>query len=377
MVGGLDNPRGIAVDKYGRVFVAEAGRGGDTLVDTPLGDSEGPVCVGDTGAITRIKWRQAKRVITSLPSVTEAVDGACGGPGFGFAATGPHDVAIRGQRLTYSLGLGGTPAIRDLLAAGDPTAIDFGTLQGAWGRAPGSVDLAAFEEAANPDHDAVDSNPYGVLSIKRRGTVATDAGGNSLLHIAADGTTGVLAAFAPRCVPWDLGPNPIPSDQNPCGDDALFPAQAVPTDVAKARDGSYLVTTLGGFPFAVGESIVYKVDPNLDDGPAICSTFPPVPASGCEVFADGLTALVGIDVARNGTVYVVQMADAGLLAAFSGAPGTDAGSVKVLDRHTGDVVRSIDGLSLPGGVAVRGGQAFITNHSIVPGAGEVVIASIR
>jgi len=106
-------------------------------------------------------------------------------------------------------------------------------------------------------------------------------------------------------------------------------------------------------------------------GTAVCSTFAPVPAEGCEVFADGLTALVGIDVDRHGSVHVVQMADNGLLAAFG---GDDAGSVQVLDGRTGKVTRSITGLDAPGGVAVHHKHIYITNCGVTPGGGEVVVA---
>lgn len=369
VASGLDNPRGITVDRGGHLYVAEAGRGGDALVDTPLGDSEGPVCVGDTGAITRIAHGRVRRIVSGLPSVAEAIDGACGGPGFGAFATGPQGVDVRGRRhLAYSVGLGGVPDVRDLLTAAAPEAAGLGTLQHR--RWNSVADLAEFEAATDPDMEGPDSNPYGVVRVRNRRTVAADAGGNSLLEVRKNGSIDTIAVFAPRCVPFALGPNPIPPEFNPCGDQALFPAQAVPTDVAIDHDGHYLVTTLGGFPFAPGESLVYRIDRN-HVGTAVCSTFAPVPADGCEVFADGLTALVGIDVGYDGSVYVVQMADNGLLAAFG---GDDAGSVQVLDAHTGEVTRSIPGLNSPGGVAVHGHHIYITNRSVAPGAGEVVAA---
>ena len=372
VASGLDNPRGIAVDHRGRVFVAEAGRGGPILVDTPVGDSPGPVCVGDTGAITRIAKGHVRQVVSGLPSVADAVDGSCDGPEVGSAAGGPQGVdLLHGNRPSYSIGLGGTPGIRDVITAALPSGAGLGTVQNPrWG-ATARADLADFEALVDPDGEGADSNPYGVVSVRNGMTVAADAGGNSLIRMRRNGTIDVLAVFAPRCVPFALGPNPIPPQFNPCGDQALFPAQAVPTDVVVDADDNYLVTTLGGFPFAPGESIVYKVD-RRHRGAATCSTFPLVPASGCEVFADGLTALVGIDVGHEGSVYVVQMADNGLLAAFG---GDFVGSVQVLDGHTGDVVRSITGLSVPGGVAVDGDRVYITNFSILPGAGEVVVAS--
>ncbi|MGB5756813.1 MAG: ScyD/ScyE family protein [Acidimicrobiales bacterium] len=216
------------------------------------------------------------------------------------------------------------------------------------------------------------TSPNGVLGVKRNVSIAIDAGGNSLVLIDRDGSVETLAVFSPRCVPWPFGPNPVPAEANPCGDQAYFPAQAVPTDVAFLPDGDAVVSTLGGFPFTVGESVVYRLDRDAG-GPRLCSTlFPP---SGCEVFADGLTALVAIDVDHHGRVYAVQMADGGLLDAFSGAPGADAGSVQILDPH-GSPLGSIGGLTLPGGVAVDHKHVYISNNSVFTDIGEVVSAHL-
>lgn len=201
--------------------------------------------------------------------------------------------------------------------------------------------------------------------------LVADAGANALLQVGLN-STEVLAVFAPRCVPFLLGPNPIPDPVNPCGDSALFPAQTVPTAVAIHPDGDYLVTSLGGFPFPTGESVVYKVDAGFA-GTATCSSSTLAPAAGCEVFADGLTALVGIDVDKNGHVYVVQLADAGLLALFGGA---DAGSIQILDGASGAVVGSIDGLNAPGGVHVFRSKVYLTNNSTSPGGGQLLRTNI-
>jgi len=369
---GLDNPRGLDVEGH-HIYVAEAGRGGDELVDIPLGGGPGPVCVGRTGAVSRV-FKGRVKTVKKLPSVTAAVDGKCEGPGFGIGATGPHGVDVEGHRIHYTVGLGGTPVSREALAAAVPRARNLGTAAVKRGRRTTKSDLAGFEDANDPNGDGSDSNPYGVMH-GRRSTIAVDAGGNSLLRLKSQ-STEVLATFAPNCVPFLLGPNPVPPDSNPCGDPDLFPAQAVPTAVAVAHDGDYLVTTLLGFPFTPGHSVVWKIDHHFD-GTASCSTFPPVPSAGCEVFADGLTALVGIAVARNGTVYVVQLADGGVLGLESGAPGADAGSVKVLDGETGAVIGSIDGLNAPGGIDIHRRHAYITNFSVSPGGGQIVRTPLR
>lgn len=368
VAGGLDNPRHLAVNQLGRLYVAEAGRGGTTLVDTPLGDSDGPICVGLTGSISRIAQGEARTVIGNLPSVAEAVDGQCEGPGIGFGATGPHGLDVNRSNPTYSIGLGGTPPVRDLLVAAVPEASHLGTVNNPhWRRYP-TTDLADFEFFVDPNGDGPDSNPYGLERMSGSMTLATDAGGNKLVRLGRDGSVQVVALFAPNCVAWGLPfPNPIPAAFNPCGDQAFFPADAVPTAVTEAPNGDFLVTTLGGFPFVPGQSRVFRVQGDFD-GTASCSTFAPVPAAGCEVFADDLTALVDIAIAPDDKVYVVQFADDGILA------GTGTGSVQILHHRTGAKMGSIVGLTSPGGIAIDHRKVYISNYSIAPGFGEIVEA---
>ncbi len=364
---GLDNPRGLDIAPRGAIYVAEAGTGGDTLVDVVLGEG-GPVCVGLTGSITRVNPRNGRtRVILDyLPSVTTAVDGACVSGAF---ATGIHDVSVIRGGTSFSLGLGGDDADRDALSAAVVEAYDFSSVTELGGPLPSTISLVDFEAAFDPNGDGVDSNAYGVLRTGRGVTVAADAGGNSLIRTNRNDSVDVLATFTPICVAWNQPfPNPVPPEANPCGEQSLFPADAVPTDVAQTADGDYLVTTLGGFPFAVGGSVVYRIDGDFE-GTANCSGLPIAPSVGCEVFADGLTSLVAIDIDADGNVYVVQFADAGVGGLGSGAFD---GSVRVFDP-AGAPIATIDGLTLPGGVVVADdGTVYITNNSTFPGAGQIV-----
>ncbi|MEM7274807.1 MAG: ScyD/ScyE family protein [Actinomycetota bacterium] len=370
---GLSNPRHLAVNEAGRIYVAEAGSGGDVLVDVALGGDPGPTCIGDTGRISRLVGGRAIPVIDGLPSAAQAAGGSCTGPGSGFAATGPHGVDVSRQNVTYSIGLAGNPLDRDLLAAGLPAAAALGTVNSPVWRMP-AMDVAGFEAMNDPDGLGVDSNPYGVMRDTWRSTIAVDAGGNSLLEVHRTRPTRVIAVFGPRCVAWNLPfPNPIPDVANPCGGAANFPADAVPTAVATAADGDYLVSMLGGFPFNVGESVIYKIDAD-HRGTAVCSTEAFVPAAGCEVFAEGLTALVDLEVAPDGKVYAVQFVDGGIAGINPEDPSTLDGSVQILHRRTGEVVGSIVGLSNPGGVAIDYRDVYISNFSTAPGFGQVVAA---
>ena len=92
------------------------------------------------------------------------------------------------------------------------------------------TDIAGYEVSANPDGAQIDSNPYGLLALPGHQLVA-DAGGNSLLDVAANGDVSTIATF-PR---WPRQPFGL--------------RDAVPTDVVAGPDGAYYVSTLTGFPF--------------------------------------------------------------------------------------------------------------------------------
>ena len=134
----------------------------------PAPEDEGEVCVGSTGAVTKI-WRGGqRRIVTGLPSVAGA-DGS---------ATGPHDIALKGWSDAYVIvGLGGSPETRDAFG---PLGEGLGHLYSvsSRGRARAIADLTGFEAAENPDGEGVDSNPYSVLSRWGKAVVA-DAGGNT------------------------------------------------------------------------------------------------------------------------------------------------------------------------------------------------------
>src|SRR4030088_785789 len=79
---GFDNPRGLAFGEDGKLYVAEAGKGGPKCVP---GGPEGPLCPGLTGAISVITGGGAHhRIVSGLASIS--------GPG-GFFATGPDGLS--------------------------------------------------------------------------------------------------------------------------------------------------------------------------------------------------------------------------------------------------------------------------------------------
>ena len=339
IASGLDNPRGIDVAPSGAVYVAEAGRGGDGPCMT--GGEGGEVCVGPSGAITKVTFGHQRRVVRGLPS-TAGDDGA--------AATGPQDVDVSlfgyGSFVT---GLGGSPDDRATLGAegaGLGRLYDFTP----FGRAHPSADLAGYEGTADPDKDvpgseSVDSNPTGVLN-RRHGSVAVDAGGNDLLRVGFGGSISTLAVFDSQFVdaPPFLGLPP----------GTQIPSQAVPTAVAKGPDGAYYVSQLTGFPFPPGKASIFRV----------------VPGSAPTIYASDLTNVTDLDFGRNGSLYVVEISKAGLL---NEPPGADTVGDVIRIARNGKRRVVADGLASPYGVAAgRRGHVYVTTHSATAGAGEVV-----
>ncbi|MGE9808000.1 ScyD/ScyE family protein [Janibacter sp. G1551] len=333
---GLDNPRHLSFGTHGDLYVAEAGRGGEGQCLTgPEGDE---VCLGDSGAVTRVRHGVQRRVVTGLPSVAA--------PG-GAQAIGPTDVAPASPRaIAVSLGLGADPAVRDAFPA---SAHTLGTIQVV--TAPGTssqsmrtfADITAHEAATNPIHDP-DSNPGGLIK-DGSGYVIADAGGNTIVAAAKGGATSTVTVLQDQMAtaPPFLG---LPEGTQ-------IPAQAVPTSVVRGPDGALYVSQLTGFPFEAGLSTILRIA-----------------ADGTQsVYASGLTNVTDLAFDGAGTLYAVQLASDGLLNGPVGA------LVRVTPGSASHTVVA-GGLFAPYGVALRGGAAYVTTGSIVAGGGQVVRVSL-
>lgn len=302
---GLDNPRGLAFGPEGGLYVAEAGRGGSGVC-VPLPDGPGTRCYGATGAISRL-WRGTQeRIATGLPSLA--------GQPAGDTAAGPQHVSLQGRGgLFVTIGFAGNPAN---LTTGPLSGLGFGYLMHvpASGHAKRLVDVAGYELSANPDGAQVDSNPFGLLALPGHRVVA-DAGGNSLLDVAANGSISTVATF-PK-IPGPFGPRDV-----------------VPTDVVVGPDGAYYVSSLTGFPFTAGTASVYRV----------------VPGQAPTAYATGLTMVTDLAFGPDGSLYTLQHATGipGVPFPFAGPgairkvpPGGGASSMLViggLPRATGLIV---------------------------------------
>ncbi|HEY7736148.1 MAG TPA: ScyD/ScyE family protein [Candidatus Limnocylindrales bacterium] len=331
---GLDNPRGIAIAPTGSIWVAEAGRGGNgPCFPGPEGDD---VCLGDSGAITRVFRRGGfERIVTGLPSIA-APNGS--------QAIGPSDVSFGTTGHLYATqGLSANPAIRaglpDFAAATAGHLLRIHRAAHTWSSI---ADVAGFEAAENPDGGLPDSNPQGLLARGGGWTVA-DAGANALLRVSSGGSIRGLAVFPDRMAdaPPFLGLPP----------GTQIPMQAVPTTVVRRGD-SYYVGQLTGFPFPVGAASVWRV-----------------PAAGGEpeVWADGFTNIIDIALGPNGSLYVLEIAHNSLLS------GDLTGALYRVDREGGKHLLLTDPLQAPGGLAVdRDGSLLVTNCGVCPGGGQLL-----
>ena len=338
VVAGLDNPRGLAFGPEGALYIAQAGSGGDGLCGP---GPEGTRCYGDSGTISRYDLRKGSLtdVVTGLPSLATE-DGH-------MFAIGPNDLSFQGRgNLFFTIGFGGDPNAREDLFGPDGAKLAHlgrATPNGAWKLLE---DLGQFEADANPTGDEIDSNPYGILALAGKQIVA-DAGANALVQVRSNGISA-LATFPNRMVdaPPFLGLPP----------GTQIPMDAVPTSVAVGPDGDYYVGQLTGFPFPVGAANVYRV-PQKGGTPV--------------VFASGFTHIVDLTFGPDGSLYVLEIAKNGLLAAFDTNDWTGA-LIRIAPNGTQtELVPGV--LTAPGGVAVGSdGALYVTNNSIYSDAGEVL-----
>jgi hypothetical protein len=331
---GLDNPRGLAFAPNGSLYVAEAGRGGPgPCIPAPEG---GRLCFGATGAVTQIRHGTQTRVLTGLPSLV--AEGST-------EIVGPSDVDFRGTGgMYFTVGLGANPNERlDEFKDAAGWLLRGRIAQQDWRQV---ADIAGYEARKNPDGGELDSNPNSVAAVPGAQIVA-DAGGNSLLRVAADRKISTLAVFPDRLVPAppELGLPP----------GTKIPMQAVPTSVVRGPDGAFYVGELTGFPFPPGAARVYRV----------------VPGHAPQIFVAGFTNIIDIGFAPDGTLYVLEIFKNGLLS------GDPTGALIRVDAGGSQHIVASGGLVTPAGLALRGHAAYVSNCGTCVGTGSVVRIPLR
>jgi hypothetical protein len=313
VAAGLDNPRGLDWS-HGRLFIAEAGTGGDGSCVPGIFAPE--ICLGRTGAVTEVtRAGRQRRIIKGLPSLA--------GPD-GTFAYGPSDVSVKDGHVFVSIGGPNDTEYTELLT--EAVARKLGTVQllfGRWSLTVGKI--AEFVARHDPDGPPGETNTNSVLA-GRRALYGIDAGGNTLYGIDWRGRLEVLHVF----------------------DDIVLPdgttIDSVPTNMVFGPDGAVYVSTLTGVPFPQGAATVWRWD-----------------GVRMTPYAEGLTAAIDLDFGPDGSLYVIEMRS---------VIGLSGRVLRIAPHGTRTVVA--DGLDFPTGVAVGDRGFYVTNHGTSPGSGEVL-----
>jgi hypothetical protein len=353
VMSGLDNPRGLAFGPEGALYVVEAGRGGPSCFPGPLG---GTICYGPTGAVSRLWQGVQERIASGMPSLASPN---------GTAQAGPIDISFLGRGNAFvTIGLQADPAFRSLLGeagAGLGRLVHLDA-SGGWRF---ETDIAAFEAANNPDgrlHDDgtpfYDSNPFGLLALPGR-HIVTDAGGNDLLRMDANGDITLLAVFHSRGTT-----PPRPSFAPPQFDQFT---DAVPTSVAVGPDGAYYVSELTGVPFTDGRANIYRV--TEDEAPRLFLI-----GDAC---LGGFKAIIDIAFDPDGNLYVLQHSTGAVQQAGPGKlirVTPDRAQVDICAQYrAGTRTTVLDGLTRPTSIAIGpDGALYVTNKGVSIGVGEVL-----
>lgn len=334
---GLDNPRAVAFDSDGHLFVAEAGHAGPECLKGGPGGPEEETCVGFTSGVSKIENGVAHRVAD------------------GYASEGGRDGSV-------SIGIDGISVVNDwriFAVEGEsrfrvpPTGLAQSTIEkgkAQLGRlfefSPGHARTVAdvggfdFEWSEEPQHKTLvpeqfpDANPYAVLAA-REGEWVVDAAANTVDWVSNGGQVKVVAFI----------PNPE-KEGHPVSD-------AVPTCIAKGSDGALYVGQLTGGGNGPGAAAIWRVEPWDGD---------------VTKWATGLTAITGCGFDTDGDFYAVEFSTLGF---ESFAPET--GALVRVPPHSTKPITVASKLSFPNGFAARAHQIYLSNWSIAPAAGSAML----
>jgi sugar lactone lactonase YvrE len=325
---GLLSPRGLKVGPDGMLYVAEAGTGGDTVINVDGADHN----VGDSGRISRIDPETGER--------TTVADGLHSD--FSSAtmdSIGPADVAFIGDQLYYLQTHGGD----DYGAPDTPTGVYRVNDNG-------STDLIAdigqfnFD---NPVQDILDlpatggaeqadvepgGNPYAMI-VRNGAFLVTDGNQNQVMEVTTDGDVSRIA---------ELSGHPVS------------------TGIASQSSGPLYVGALGTFPFNAEDGLVYQVG---------------YPSGSTSVYASGFSSVTDVEYGPGG-LYAVTFGDQ---AAAPDGPPWDPFTGKILRVNTdGSMTPIVDGLTFSTFVAFAGDTAYVSNNSLsIPDVFEGEIVKIE
>lgn len=328
VLGGLDNPRGVAIAANGEVYVAEAGSGGSLAIgDGPEGE---PLFLGRSGRIQSYRPDNGShRVVVSGLVSAAAEDGSTAIGVAGLSTSGSTVYAVMGESSNAV-----PPA-----ATGPVAAAARAQLGHLYSVTPSGVmrdvaDVGGFDydwtagHLADPPENVQDANPYGVLATPGRVLVA-DAGANAITAVPATGRPS-----EPSLVPTV---------------DGMFLSDAVPTCIAPTGDGAYWVGTLNGVVFRYTGSDMTAADR--------------VPLSG-----DHFVSIGGCASDGHGGFYATDQ-----ISFFLGTPGS------VFHVSASGVVSTVvPNVFAPAGIALSrdGHTLYYVTGSVAAGIGQLMKVNV-
>ena len=318
VLDGLQSPRGLSFGPDGRLYVAQAGDG------------------GNSGKITEIRdpW-------LSNPVATDLVTG--------LISVGDSENGFVGVAGLSAIGNGTVYAIMEIVyPAAAPQAREGHLLKVSQGGQVRDVaNVADFDYAwFNDDHpdlgfpsDHPDANPYGMLALANALYIA-DAATNTLDLVHPNGSIEIVAYF----------PNNVIAD-------------STPTCIAQGPDGALYIGTLALVDSLVfgPSATVYRVDPRAAD-PGNFNTV----LSLATPWATGLWPINGCAFGPDGSFYASQLITS---SDFSG------GDVVKIPFATPSVHTSLTGnaLTFPAGIAVGpDASVYVSNGTAFVPQGQVV-----
>jgi hypothetical protein len=262
---GLNGPRGLSFGPDGTLYIATAGVGGETQVDTP----EGPGSMGMTSEIIAISPDgKQSTVISGLPS---------GG-----------DVGVQGVYATED----GLLAVTGAIMVPNVPLIGAGLWLDKSGHITNVVDLYGYEVANNPAAgEEINTDPADVAVAEDSTVYFVDAGGNDVLKWTEDAGLTTFAA-------WPDNPVPTSISIGPDGNIAIGFLSAAPFAPGTAKVETYspdgkLLQTYGGLSMVSGvlwnEDGIYAVELSQD---ASSQDAPPAPGAVVKVGEDGNNTVV-------------------------------------------------------------------------------------
>ena len=327
---GLDNPRGLEFGPDGDLYVAEGGRGG--TMSTTEDQCEqvvppvGPYTGGPTARISKLDADGARTtVVDGLPSDQTSAES-------GSLVAGAADVAFVDDTL-YALIAGGgcSHGFPD-----DPNGVIRVNPDGTTELV---ADLSAFVMAnpvadPNPADFEPDEGAYGMELFEGQ-LYITESNHGALDRV--DPATGDITRVL------DL---------------SATEGHLVPTAAVVGPDGNLYLSNLNVFPVVAGDATVYTVTPGGE----------------LDVFATGLTAVLGLAFDDEGRLYVLETSGPGVEGPIT--PGT--GRVVRLSEDGGFEVIAT-GLVFPTGMVLgEDGNLYVSNYGFgfPPGAGQVVMIDL-